>query len=137
MLTRAGLGEQGKAGGHEPPLFPLPGHILAFFSSGSHELPLFPLSWRSWIFENHPLKVLNILFKKVVLPGRVKCGGTENFPRALDSYSIRQNNCSALIFFLILAIEKRYNYFHKIYEILQKFIILYHQIWIIILRTLK
>ena len=29
--------ERGKAGGHEPPLFPLPGHILAFFSSGNHE----------------------------------------------------------------------------------------------------
>ena len=29
--------ERGKAGGHEPPLFPLPCHILAFFSSGSHE----------------------------------------------------------------------------------------------------
>ena len=26
--------ERGKAGGHEPPLFPLPYHILAFFSSG-------------------------------------------------------------------------------------------------------
>ena len=35
--------EEGKAGGHEPPLFPLLGHILAFFSSGSHEPPLFPL----------------------------------------------------------------------------------------------
>ena len=31
----------------------------------------------SWIFENHTLKALNIPFKKVVLPGRVKCGGTE------------------------------------------------------------
>ena len=39
--------EQGKAGGHE--LF----------------------------FENHTVKALNISFKKVVLPGRVKCGGTE------------------------------------------------------------
>ena len=29
------------------------------------------------IFENHTLKALNISFKKVVLPGRVKCGGTE------------------------------------------------------------
>ena len=29
------------------------------------------------IFENHTLKALNIPFKKVVLPGRVKCGGTE------------------------------------------------------------
>ena len=37
--------ERGKAGGHEPPLFPLPCHILAFFSSGSHEPPLFPLSY--------------------------------------------------------------------------------------------
>ena len=26
---------------------------------------------------NHTLKALNIPFKKVVLPGRVKCGGTE------------------------------------------------------------
>ena len=31
----------------------------------------------SWIFENHTLKALNIPFKKVVLPGRFKCGGTE------------------------------------------------------------
>ena len=31
----------------------------------------------SWIFENHTLKALNISFKKVVLPGRVKCGGKE------------------------------------------------------------
>ena len=29
--------ERGKAGGHEPPLFPLQYHILAFFSSGSNE----------------------------------------------------------------------------------------------------
>ena len=29
------------------------------------------------IFENHTLKALNIPFKKVVLPDRVKCGGTE------------------------------------------------------------
>ena len=29
------------------------------------------------IFENHTLKTLNISFKKLVLPGRVKCGGTE------------------------------------------------------------
>ena len=36
--------ERGKAGGHKPPLFPLPGHILAFFSSGSHEPPLYPLA---------------------------------------------------------------------------------------------
>ena len=28
-----------------------------------------------WIFKNHTLKALNIPFKKVVLPGRVKCGG--------------------------------------------------------------
>ena len=27
--------------------------------------------------QNHTLKALNIPFKKVVLPGRVKCGGTE------------------------------------------------------------
>ena len=27
--------ERGKAVGHEPPLFPLPCHILAFLSSGS------------------------------------------------------------------------------------------------------
>ena len=29
------------------------------------------------VFENHNLKALNIPFKKVVLPGRVKCGGME------------------------------------------------------------
>ena len=29
------------------------------------------------ILENHTSKALNIPFKKVVLPGRVKCGGTE------------------------------------------------------------
>ena len=34
-------------------------------------------AWRGWIFKNHTLKALNIPFKKVVLPGRVKCGGTE------------------------------------------------------------
>ena len=34
-------------------------------------------AWRGWIFENHTLKGPNIPFKKVVLPGRVKCGGTE------------------------------------------------------------
>ena len=32
---------------------------------------------RAGIFENHTLKALNIPFKKVVLPERVKCGGTE------------------------------------------------------------
>jgi len=31
----------------------------------------------NWIFENHTLKALNISIKKIVLPGRVKCGGTE------------------------------------------------------------
>ena len=36
-----------------------------------------PESVRGGIFENHPLKALYISFKKVVLPGRVKCGGTE------------------------------------------------------------
>ena len=30
-----------------------------------------------WIFENPTLKALNIPFLKVVLPGRVKCGGSE------------------------------------------------------------
>ena len=30
-----------------------------------------------WILENHNLKALNILFQKVVLSGREKCGGTE------------------------------------------------------------
>ena len=35
------------------------------------------LSSYSWIFENHTLKTLNKPFKKVVKPGRVKCGGTE------------------------------------------------------------
>ena len=34
-------------------------------------------AWHGWIFENHTLKALNIPFKKVVLPGRVKCFGTE------------------------------------------------------------
>ena len=43
--------ELGKAGGHEPPLFLLPCHILAFFSSGSHEPPLFPLPFHHiWLF---------------------------------------------------------------------------------------
>ena len=49
-----GHNERGKAGGHELPLFPHPGHIVAFFSSS-----------------------INMPFKKVVLPGRVKSGGTE------------------------------------------------------------
>ena len=35
------------------------------------------LSDAARIFENHTLKALNIPFKKVVLHGRVKCGGTE------------------------------------------------------------
>ena len=40
-----------RQGGHEPPLFPLPGHILAFFSFGSHEPPLFPLRYHHiWLF---------------------------------------------------------------------------------------
>ena len=69
--------ERGKAGGHEPPLFPLPFHTLAFLSSGSHEPPLFTLPCRGWNFENQTLKALNIPFKKVFLPGRVTCGGTE------------------------------------------------------------
>ena len=42
--------EQGKAGGHEPPLFPLPCRILAFFTSGSHEPPLFPLPCHFLVF---------------------------------------------------------------------------------------
>ena len=43
--------ERGKAGGHEPPLFPLPCHILAFFSFGSHEPPLFLLPYHHiWLF---------------------------------------------------------------------------------------
>ena len=43
--------ERGKAGSHEPPLFPLPYHILAFFFSGSHEPPLFPLPYHHiWLF---------------------------------------------------------------------------------------
>ena len=43
--------ERGKAGGNEPPLLPLSGHILAFLSSGSHEPPVFPLSYHhSWLF---------------------------------------------------------------------------------------
>ena len=29
------------------------------------------------LFLNHTLKALKLPFKKVVLPGRVKCGGTE------------------------------------------------------------
>ena len=29
------------------------------------------------IFENNTLKTFNIPFEKVVLPGKVKCGGTE------------------------------------------------------------
>ena len=47
----SGSEEQGKAGGHEPPLFPLPCHILAFLSYGSHEPPLFPLLCHHiWLF---------------------------------------------------------------------------------------
>ena len=43
--------ERGKAGGHEPPLFPLPWYTLAFFSFGSHEPPLFPLLYHYiWLF---------------------------------------------------------------------------------------
>ena len=32
---------------------------------------------RGSIFENHTLKALNIQYKKIVLPGRVKCLGPE------------------------------------------------------------
>ena len=35
------------------------------------------VSQQTYIFKNHTLKALNIPFKKVVLPGRVKCSGTE------------------------------------------------------------
>ena len=45
------LAERGKAGGHEPPLFPLLCHILAFLSSGSHEPLPFPLPYHHiWLF---------------------------------------------------------------------------------------
>ena len=43
--------KRGKVGGHEPPLLPLPWHILAFFTSGSREPPLFPLPYHDiWLF---------------------------------------------------------------------------------------
>ena len=38
--------------------------------------------------ENHTLKALNIPSKKVVLPGRVKCGGTEG--EIVVSHGIRE-----------------------------------------------
>ena len=57
----------GKAGGHEPPLFPLPCHILAFLSSGSYEPPLFPLQCHHiWLFR------AKLLFKMVYLES-LKC----------------------------------------------------------------
>ena len=34
-------------------------------------------AWNGWIIESQTLKALNIPFKKVALPGRVKCGGLE------------------------------------------------------------
>ena len=38
LLKSLWSGERGKAGGHKPQHFPLPCHILTFFSSGgSHE----------------------------------------------------------------------------------------------------
>jgi len=43
ICLRGRSGERGKAGGHEPPPFPLPCHILAFFSSDGHAPPLFRL----------------------------------------------------------------------------------------------
>ena len=36
-----------KAGGHEPPLFPLPCHILAFLSFGSYGPPLLTLQGKT------------------------------------------------------------------------------------------
>ena len=45
--------ERGKACGHEPPLFPLLCHILAFLFSGSHKpQPLCLLSHNIWVFGN-------------------------------------------------------------------------------------
>ena len=51
------------------------------------------------LFKSHFLKALNIPFKKVVLPGRVKCGGTEGeivvahgrLPSPARSASSKQN----------------------------------------------
>ena len=63
--------ERGKAGGHEPPLFPLPCHILAFFSSGSHEPPLFPLLYhhiglfRAKYFLNGIFRAFKVWFYKI------------------------------------------------------------------------
>ena len=52
-----------------------PFRTTTFDSSGQNYF--FKWYTKGWIFENHTLKALNIPFKKVILSGRVKCGGTE------------------------------------------------------------
>ena len=51
IIIMKSIKTRGKAGGHEPLLFPLSCHKLAFFSSGSHKSPLFPLPVHHiWLF---------------------------------------------------------------------------------------
>ena len=44
--------ERGMACSHEPPLFPLPCHILAFFSSGSYEIS------QSWLMSDFKMDLV-------------------------------------------------------------------------------
>ena len=53
--------ERGKAGGHEPPLFPLPGHILAFFSS----VPLHLTLPGKTTFLNDILRAFKVWYAKI------------------------------------------------------------------------
>ena len=58
--------KQGKAGGHEPPLFPLSGHILAFFSSGT--------VWFSKFQPRHAINIhLNLYISVLIWNKDVNC----------------------------------------------------------------
>ena len=86
------MDERGKSGGHEPPLFPLPCHILAFLSSGSHEPPLFPLPYHHiWLFR------AKLLFWMVYL-GPLKCDFWK-------SSRVTQKSTTQTIFSILLKID--------------------------------
>ena len=79
-------------GGQEPPLFPLPCYILAFFSSGSHEPPLFPLPYHHiWLFR------AKLLFEMVYL-GPLKCDFWK-------SSRVTQKSTTQTIFSILLKID--------------------------------
>ena len=62
--------ERGKAGGHEPPLFHLPGHILPVFSSGSmshyyflFRTTTFDSSGKNYFFKCYIKGLLSVIIK--------------------------------------------------------------------------